>query len=102
MPFGKSHEQPTPNEFEVINNITAKCRRSGCNWKATGSIEVEIHTEATVTSSEIFELCRQHHDETRTEEGSMSDHNQFLLLKNDKEVGFASVSSGGSTGIFNL
>lgn len=102
MSFGKSHEQPTPNEFEVINNITAKCRRSGCNWKATGSLKVEIHSGATVTSSEIFRLCRQHHNETRTRKGSISDHNQFLLLKNNEEVGFASVSSGGSTGMYNL
>lgn len=102
MSLGKNHEQPAQNEYQVISDITAKCRESGCNWKVTGSLEVEINSGATVVSSQIFKLCREHHDETRTVKGSFSDHNQFLLFKDNQEAGFASVSSGGSTGMYNL
>lgn len=97
MSIGRSHEQPPPNEYEVINGITAKCRRRGCDWQATGSLEVEINSGTTVVLSEIFELCRQHHEVTRI---AIDDHNQFNLFQNGEHVGFASVSSGGSTGIY--
>ena len=101
MSIGTKHEQTPSNEYEVLNDITAKCRHSSCDWQALGSLEVEINSGRTVVTSEIFELCKQHHEATRIAKGSISDHNQFFLFQNGEDVGFASVSSGGSTGMYN-
>lgn len=94
-------QQPPNNEYVVINDVTAACRSEDCDWKANASLEVEIHSGTTVTSSEIFKLCLEHHDAMRASKGYISFHNQFFLLQNGEEVGFASVSSAGSGGMYN-
>ena len=98
----ESHEQPAPNEYQVISDITAKCQRRGCGWQAIGSLKVEINSGETVVTSQILKFCRAHHDKTRTVKGSFNDHNQFFLFQNGEDVGFASVSSGGSSGTYDL
>ena len=94
------YEQPPPNEFEVINNITAKCKGQNCNWQATASLEVEIHTGDILGLGGLIELCRKHHKSKKRKKGLNENHNQFLLFENGENVGFASVSSDASTGLY--
>lgn len=84
-------EQPAPNEYEIVDDITAKCNK--CNWQATGPIKAETISGTIIPASELLKLCKGH---------QIHDGNQFNQFnKYNKSVGFAAVSSAGSTGIYN-
>ncbi|OGK10170.1 hypothetical protein A2767_04160 [Candidatus Roizmanbacteria bacterium RIFCSPHIGHO2_01_FULL_35_10] len=95
-------DQPPPNEFVTIYEVTVKCKRRGCPWSITGKLEVESNSGYTVATSGVFKDSIDHHEDTRPKNtdgtpkrGAMSDHNRFNLLKNNKIVGFVSVGGGG-------
>lgn len=93
--LSNEYENPPGSENSIGHDITAKCRRSGCNWEATGSLTYNVQSGAVIVDSELMELCLAHHNATRR---SSVDHNQFWLYENEEDVGFASVSSAGSVG----
>ena len=85
------------NEYKKIPGVTAKCLTDGCRWNAIGIINVEVAT-FEIGESSLVRKCRNHHKKTNDRTG----HNQFLLFKNGKELGFASVSSGIACGEYEF
>lgn len=95
--FGMTEAEPESFTFlyRTIEGITLRCRDEGCEWSATDKIIIETSTGA-VAESPLVNAGRQHHIENRG-----SEHNQFCLLMNEREVGFVSISSGSHSGIVN-
>lgn len=80
-------------ECETIEAVEAQCTTKDCLWKATGQASVD-KVDRVLLACKLTYLCREHHVNI----GLRWIHNQFLLFKNDKQVGRASVSSAACTG----
>lgn len=89
-------------KYVEIDDITAVCKINACPWSGTGEVKVEVRSEM-ISESPLVQACRDHHQETRFGRGGLNDHNQFYFLDRvGKKRGFASVSFGSCSGIFEL
>ncbi len=81
-------------EYKDIFGVTLGCRTDGCNWRSTGQITIEVASEAVVESP-LVETGRKHH----ISKNIRSLHNQFYLFRNERNIGFASISSDSCSGM---
>ena len=91
----RSVESLSKSEYDTLNGVTARCKQ--CNWQAKGEITFEVKSRAVIRGG-LIENCHRHHLESRASSPIGFQHNQFSLLKGNKEVGYAVVASEAIAG----
>lgn len=91
-------DQEADNEYYEISGVMGVCECG--KWRRTGKIVFEINSGA-VTEEGLIRRAVSHHA-LGVRNGVIGQCNKLTIYKNDKEIGYAMLSSSGANGMIDM